>query len=322
MTASEGTDETKDRTCLVTGATGFIGSHLTRSLQAKGVPTLALVRPGRAHAPNVTVPIVEAGLGDVPSLRSILSGVDTVYHLAGTGSPATDSRVYDRMIETNITGTLNVLSAAVEAGVRRVVVASSASVYGALSSSALHEDMTPQPVSVYGITKLATEQLCEMYSRTYGVQTVSLRIFNVYGPGDDRDGRELQLIPTLLRRIREGLPCTIFGDGKQTRDFIHVSDAVRAIVQAGVVDDTQHMVLNVGTGSATRISELLPLIAEAIGVQPTITYAPSREGEVRHAVADIGRMGAVLRFTPSVSIEKGISLYISEKSSMEAHYLL
>lgn len=307
----------KNQRCLVTGATGFIGSHLVEALLTRNASVTALVRPTSKLPEGWTVPLVRSELHDLEFMTAAMRNVDVVYHLAGSGSPSTPATHHEQMIQTNITGTLNVLKASVEAGVRRVVMASSASVYGSLSSSALHEDMMPQPVSVYGITKLAAEQLCEMYSRVYGLQAVSLRIFNVYGPGDDRAGREVQLIPTLMRRIREGLPCTIYGDGRQTRDFIHVLDAVRAIVQAGEVDDTQHMVLNVGTGHAIRISELLPIIAAAAGVDPLLHYAPSREGEVRHAVADIGRMRAVLGFLPSFDIEQGIQMYVSSTTSLE-----
>lgn len=300
---------------MITGATGFIGTHLIRSLKSNGVSVIALVRPDTR--PELSVRTIEAALHDVSALTRAMQGVDIVYHLAGTGSPATAPSHYDSMIQTNISGTLNVLSAAVEAGVSRVILASSASVYGSLSSSALHEDMIPQPVSVYGITKLATEQLGDMFTRTFGLSTVALRLFNVYGPGDDRNGRDAQLIPTLLKRIREGKPCTIYGDGKQTRDFIYIDDAVRALVLAGVVDDTQHMILNVGTGSAVRISDLLPALANTIGVQPSIMLAPSRPGEVRHSVADTGRMSAVLRFRPAITIEEGLAWYIAEDHHAE-----
>lgn len=293
---------------LVTGATGYIGTHLVQRLLDTHVPTRILQRhhSQAANLHGMQPEIVTAPLEDVDRLTKAMTDITIVYHFAGAGSPSSSLDDYRRIIETNVTGTLNLLTAAVRAGVRRVVLASTAAVYGHVSSAALREDMTPQPMSMYGISKLAAEQLCSMFHNEYGLETVALRYFNVYGPDQDRSGTSTRLIPMLMRLLRSGEPVTLYGNGEQTRDFVYIDDVVAAAVQAGEQQDANRQVVNIGSGTATSLRSAVEMMSDVLNVTPNIRLESRRDKDIMNAVADISLARQHLTYEPCRSFHGGI----------------
>lgn len=291
---------------LVTGATGFIGRELVRKLVENGQAVRALSRSGLAAS---QVEGIAAEITDIAALRAAMEGVNVVYHLAGVGSPSSPFSDLDEIYQVNVVGTLNVMDAARLAGVRRVVVASSAAVYGATDSPAISEDSALAPVNPYGLTKVAQEQTCEMYSRVHGIQTVALRLFNVYGPGEDLIENNRKLIPGVLRKLLVGEPIQIYGNGCQTRDFIYIDDVVRAFIASAYFDLRDYDVINVGTGTGVAIKDVVEMMASAIGKVPTLDHQLIRQGDTGHSVADISRAKQRGIF-PEVSFEDGIRKFM------------
>jgi nucleoside-diphosphate-sugar epimerase len=255
---------------------------------------------------------VEASLANVDRLREAMSGVDVVFHLAGEGSPASPPDDVGRMVETNVTGTFHVLRAASDAGVRRVVFASSAAVYGEIHEDPKREEMTPQPASPYAVSKLAGEQLCTMFHRRGELETVVLRLFNVYGPGQDQPGQRDKFIPRCMASARDGQPIPVRGDGEQTRDYVHVDDVVDAFVRAADRDGAGGQVINVGSGQPLSVLAVIRIVAAALGVEPAITWLPSVEGEVRHATAECRRMRALLGMSPTQAADAAIARLVHD----------
>lgn len=300
-------------TCLVTGATGFIGRNLVaRLVQLDSIVRVLRRTPRETRSNPFPVVDIVADLSDRAALIDAMEGVDVVYHLAGVGSPSSPEEQYPEIIDTNVTGTLNVLLAAADAGVRRVVAASSASVYGRISSPALSEDMVSQPVSLYAISKQATESMCAMVHHSRGLETVALRYFSVYGPGEDPDGTSTRLIPSLHRRLATHQPIILFGDGKQTRDFVHVDDVVTATIQAGSARALGREVINVGSGHAVSVGDVVSILSKHMETSSEIRFEPERPYEIRHSVANIAKARNLLGFTPERSFSRAMELLASE----------
>lgn len=299
---------------LVTGASGFIGRVLVRQLLDRGTNVRILSRNGVPGLEDETQNVA-GDILDLAAVERAVKDVDVVYHLAGVGSPATSNDWLDTMYRVNVVGTHHVLQAAHQAGVRRVIVASSAAVYGQIDSDSISEDDPLEPASTYGLTKIAQEQACELYSRVHGLETLALRLFNVYGAGDDPHGTNGKLIPMLLRRMTSGEAVSIFGDGGQTRDFIHVDDVGQAFVSAGTAPWSGFTPLNVGTGKATSISEVISTISRALGVEPEIDRRPARQGEVQHSIADISRVQRSLGFRASTAFEESIASMVRSETT-------
>ncbi len=298
------TDKTpvRPRTVMVTGGAGFIGSHLVNALLELncGVKLLDNFSTGRRLPQDRSVEVIDADIRDGEAIEPAFVGVDCVFH---TAALARVPLSIEKPLEThlaNIDGTLNVLLAARKASVRRVVFSGSSSVYGEQPRLPLHEDMTPNPLSPYALQKLAGEQYTRLFHRLYGIETLTLRYFNVFGPGMATEGAYVTAIGAFLSARAAGKPMLIYGDGEQTRDFTHVRDVVMANVLAMGSKIADGRVLNIGQGRSVSVN----WVAERIG-GPT-KHLPPRPGEPRHTLADASNAEKVLGWVPQVSTEEGL----------------
>jgi UDP-glucose 4-epimerase len=296
--------------CLVTGGAGFIGSHLVEALAADGARVRVLddlstgLRSNLDHI-SPAPEILEGTVDDLDLLARATGGCRYVFHLAALASvqlsienPAATHRVC-------ATGTLNVLNAARHAGVRRVVYAGSSSAYG--MGSDLQKETDPlQPLSPYAAAKLAGEMYMQAFATSFQMEAVRLRFFNVFGPRQRDDSPYSGVIAIFAGKLLAGQPPTIFGDGQQTRDFIHVRDVVRALKLAAQVPNISGDVFNIGTGRGTSVLDLLAELNRVLGTNFQPQFAPPRSGDVRHSRADIGRAKAKLGFEPAVSLGEGL----------------
>ena len=293
--------------CVVTGGCGFIGTHLVDRLVLDGHQVIVLddLSTGNLERLNPSAKHLYCSVTDADALTSATEGAEVVFH---TAAWARIARSVDDPLgthEVNVTGTLNVLRAAQVSGVRRVINSSSSSVYGDQPTHLMCEDMTPNPKSPYALQKLMGEQYANMFAGLFGMSIVSLRYFNVYGPGQPSEGQYSLVIPRFLRMRREGSPLTVYGDGEQTRSYTHVSDVVEANLRAASSDLTpgQHVALNIGTAQETSVNE----IAAAIGgpVQHIVPN-PRRDFEEARKAADCSLARSVIGWEPRVAFADGI----------------
>jgi UDP-N-acetylglucosamine/UDP-N-acetyl-alpha-D-glucosaminouronate 4-epimerase len=295
---------------LVTGGAGFIGSHLVQALLARGdeVRVLDNFSTGaRANIAGLDVEVVEGELRSYERVHNAVRGTEVVFHLGALGSvprsvqdPLTSSAV-------NVEGTLNVLLAARDEGVRRVVFASSSSIYGNQPQLPLRESMAPDPISPYGVAKLAAERYCVSFSRVYhSFETVVLRYFNVFGPRQDPNSQYAAVVPLFVTAIAAGTPVTIFDDGGQSRDFTYVENVVAANLLAADAAGTSGRIFNVSAGLPTSVGELADTIGGLLGKPVDRRYLPPRPGDLRNSWAEITEARGALGFEPTVSLEEGL----------------
>ena len=295
---------------LVTGGAGFIGSHLVRALLERGddVRVLDNFSTGaRANLAGLDVDVVEGELRSYERVHNAVRGSEVVFHLGALGS--VPRSVQDPLTSgaVNVEGTLNVLLAARDEGVRRVVFASSSSVYGNQPELPLHESMAPDPISPYGVAKLAAERYCVSFSRVYhSFETVVLRYFNVFGPRQDPSSQYAAVVPLFVTAIAAGEPVTIFDDGRQSRDFTYVDNVVAANLRAAEAEGASGHIFNVSAGRPTSVNELAETIGRLLGRDVERSYAPPRPGDLRDSWADVSEARRVLGFEPSVSLEDGL----------------
>lgn len=275
---------------IVTGGDGFIGRHLVKGLQEKG------------YLVEVVDIKSEGDVRDLPDLTRRFEGAEYVFHLAALPRVQYSIENPIKTHETNVDGTLNVLEAAKSAGVKKVINASSSSVYGECNLLPLVEEQKTCPVSPYALHKLISEQYCKLFNKVYGIDTISLRYFNVYGPGGSITDSYPLVIPLFLHQRKQGKPMTITGDGTQTRDFTHVKDIVRATILAAESPTFYHhsKVLNIGAGNNVSVNR----IAELIG--GPVEYIPARQ-EPKNTLADNTMAKTILGWKPEISIEDGIA---------------
>lgn len=285
---------------LVTGGAGFIGSTLARTLLSRGWDVRVVDNLLNGFQDNVPED-TEFILGDLRSpdvAQDACQGVDVVFHQAALRS--VPRSVDDPLLSAtcNVVATLNVLVAAKAAGVRRVVYASSSSVYGDVPSGLQREDMTPSPLSPYAVSKLAAEQYCRVWTRLRGLSTVSLRYFNVYGPGQHPESKYSAVFPAFVSALVEGREPEVHWDGEQTRDFTFVGDVVEANIIAGMRDGIDGEVFNIAGGSPKSVNTLLQSVSDAVGrwIEPRRT--PKRDGDIRRSHADTSRARELLGWTP------------------------
>ncbi|HVF74643.1 MAG TPA: NAD-dependent epimerase/dehydratase family protein [Acidimicrobiales bacterium] len=286
---------------LVTGGAGFIGSHLVAAALAQGhrVRVLDDLSSGRAERLPAEAELVVGDITDAVAVKEAMQGVTSVAHLAALRAvPRSVSQPLDTD-RVNSHGTLCVLEAAKQAGVRRVVVTSSSSVYGAAATLPTPETARPAPASPYAVSKLAGEHYAEVYADLFGLSTLSLRLFNVYGPGQSPDGPYAQLVPRTLDALRNGARPVVYGDGTQSRDLVYVGDVTGAFL-AGLDSDATG-ILNVGSGRATTV---LDVVKAAGGTD--VQFLPARAGDVPHTCADVTRIGEVLGWQPTVDLAEGL----------------
>jgi UDP-N-acetylglucosamine/UDP-N-acetyl-alpha-D-glucosaminouronate 4-epimerase len=297
---------------LVTGGAGFIGSNLVRALVERGdaVRVLDNFSTGnRANLGGLDVEVVEGELRSYERVHNAVRGVEVVYHLGALGSvprsvqdPLTSSAV-------NVEGTLNVLLAARDEGIRRVVFSSSSSIYGTRRELPVKEDMAPDPISPYGVAKLAAERYCVSFSRVYhSFETVVLRLFNVFGPRQSPFSQYAAVIPLFLTAVSRGEPVTIEGDGEQSRDFTYVANVVDATIRAADVPDVNGRIFNVSAGAPATVNELADTVGRILGKPVERNHAPPRPGDIRASWADTSEARQLLGYEPRIGLEEGLRL--------------
>lgn len=293
---------------LITGGAGFIGSHAATLLTEKGASVCvfdSLVSGKRERVP-ARANFIQGDIRDRAALDAAMKGVTHVVHLAALVSVPESVRHPAETFAVNVEGTQNVFAAAHAAGVRQVVYASSAAVYGDAPELPKREDMALAPQSPYAESKVQNESDAVRMAAK-GFSLMGLRFFNVYGPGQSADHAYASVVPRFIKEARAGQPLPLTGDGSQTRDFIHVSDVARAI--AAALESDANGVCNIASGDATRISELIDLIRAAYPVE--VQVLPPRPGDILHSVADISRAKEVLHWSPTVSFPDGIRELLS-----------
>jgi nucleoside-diphosphate-sugar epimerase len=304
----------QDRMYLVTGGAGFIGSNIVHTLVARGerVRVLDNLATGRLENLNGVRDSVEYVNGDIRDLeicRQALRGVRFVLHQAAL--PSVPRSVKDPVGSTavNIQGTVNLLVAASEAlpTVQQFVFASSSSVYGDTPTLPKSESMVPMPQSPYAVTKLTGEHFCRVFTRTYRLPTCCLRYFNIYGPRQDPQSTYAAVIPRFIAACVGGTRATIYGDGSQSRDFTFVEDCVEANLLACEASSTAGEVCNIGAGSRTTIAELYRMIEMLVGRSQPVITAATREGDVRHSLADITQARSLLGYAPRHDLKSGLA---------------
>ena len=302
-------DDTMTKKYLITGGAGFIGSHLADALADKNeviiLDTCAAGTENIRHLlnhPQVTV--IQGSITDLDLLCDICDGVDGIYHQAAIASVPRSIEDPASCNEVNSTGTLHVLIAARDSGVRRVVAASSSAVYGNDPTMPKQEGMIPQPLSPYAVAKLTGEYYGSVFHENYGLESVFLRYFNVFGPRQDPVSDYAAVIPRFVSAMLTGQKPVIFGDGGQTRDFISVHDVVRANIMA--MEGTKTGVYNVSGEREVSINELFRIIADSIGFIGEPVYLPARSGDVYRSVADGTRIRDAFGFESNVSLEDGL----------------
>ncbi len=291
-----------DARVLITGGCGFIGSHLVRALEPDNEVRILDIDITEDTPPG-TVPIV-GDIRDAETVAEAMAGVDIVFHQAASVDVKASVTSPKSSHETNVTGTLNVLEAAREEN-PRLVVASSAAVYGDANTVPIAETAPLEPNSPYGLEKSAADQYTRLYHDLYGLDTVPLRYFNVYGPGQ-RASTYSGVITNFVGQARRGDPITIYGDGEQTRDFIHVDDVVTANLLAATTDAVGKA-YNVGTGKSVTVEKLAKLLRRLTGSNSEIVYTDPRPGDVRQSCAETTRAQEGLGFTSTVHVEDGLT---------------
>ena len=298
---------------LVTGGAGFIGSHLVNALLAKGdaVTVLDNLSNGsmdnlKNHTNNPAFRFIQGDIRDAKTVENAVVGVDAVIHEAAMISVPLSIEDPELAHSVNVEGTLALLKASLERGVKRFVYASSCAVYGEQAELPISEDAPPKPLSPYASSKLAAEQNCLAFHEREGLETVCLRYFNVYGPRQTA-GEYAGVMMKFLERLRTNQPPIICGDGEQTRDFIFVSDVAEATLLALEREDVAGKVLNIGTGRTTSINDLCEIFLAATGntgLKPI--HESPRAGDIRHSQADIKKAKKLLGFKPRVSLKEGV----------------
>lgn len=295
---------------MVTGGAGFISSHLTEELVKQGYHVVILDDLSTGKMENIepllnkeNMEFVQGSITNLSLLQRLFQGVDYVFHQAAIPSVPRSIKQPQASHEVNITGTLNVLLAARDCDVKKVVYASSSSVYGDTPTLPKKEDMSPNPQSPYAVTKLAGEYYCHVFHQIYNLPTICLRYFNVYGPRQDPDSQYAAVIPLFITRVLQGKPPIIYGDGEQTRDFTFVKDVIKANILAAESDTSG--VFNIGRGENVTINNLARTITSIIGKDLRPEYQPSRPGDVKHSLADISR-ARTIGFEPQYSLDKGL----------------
>jgi len=299
---------------LVTGGAGFIGSHIAETLLKQGESVRVFDNYITGRKSNLdalkglpgTLEILAGDLRDMVAVRAAVVGTEVVFHQGALASVPRSIADPVLSLETNVNGTQNVLLAARDAGVRRVVYASSSSVYGNSPTMPKHEEMPTAPISPYGVQKLSGELLCGVFTRVYELETVALRYFNVFGPRQDPTSEYAAVIPRFLTALLEKRRPIVFGDGEQTRDFTYIENVVQANLLAATSKEAIGQAMNVGCGELVSLNSVLQIAGELLGVRPEIEYREPRSGDVRDSLADISKAKRLLGYTPQVKFAQGL----------------
>ncbi len=307
---------------LVTGGAGFIGSNLVASLLERGDDVRVLDNFSTGSRRNLAalgreVEVVEGDLRSYERVHTAVRGMEVVFHQGALGS--VPRSVQDPLTSTavNVEGTLNVLLAARDEGVRRIVAASSSSVYGDGGVFPRVESQAPNPLSPYAVAKLAAERFCVSFTRVYGLETVALRYFNVFGPRQDPTSQYAAVVPRFITAIAAGRPVTVHGDGGQSRDFTYVENVVRANLLAADAAGATGRVLNVATGGSETVNTLAETIGRLLDRPVEKTHGPEQPGDVRESWADVTAAREAIGYEPTVTFEEGLQRTIEAMSAAE-----
>jgi nucleoside-diphosphate-sugar epimerase len=297
---------------LVTGGAGFIGSHIAETLLIRGesvriFDNLSTGRQANLSALQGRAEFLYGDLRDFDAVKAAMTGVEVVFHQAAMASVPRSIAHPVESLETNINGTQHVLLSARDAGVRRVVYASSSSVYGNTPTLPKQEQMQARPMSPYAVQKLTGELLCEVFTRIYGLETVALRYFNVFGPRQDPASEYAAVIPRFLSALLKGQRPIIFGDGEQTRDFTYITNVVQANLLAASSADAVGRVMNIGCGERISLNRVLHLAGELIGTTVSAESREPRPGDVRDSLADISLARGLLGYQPIIGFREGLA---------------
>jgi UDP-glucose 4-epimerase len=296
---------------LITGGAGFIGSNIVEQLIRSGETVRVFDNFATGKRDNLdpflqSIELIEGDLRSLHAVREAVDGMEVVIHLGAL--PSVPRSVKDPLTtnEVNVVGTLNVLDAARDARIKRVVFASSSSVYGENHELPKHEGMAPDPLSPYAVAKLAGEKYCSVFSRVYGLSTVSLRYFNVFGPRQDPASQYSAVIPKFITAIHRGGSPTVYGDGRQTRDFTYVANVVDANIKAATADCPSGTVVNIACQERTTLLDLIQKINAVLGRSARPEFAPPRIGEVRDSFASIDAARRLIGYEPTVLFDEGL----------------
>jgi nucleoside-diphosphate-sugar epimerase len=296
---------------LVTGGGGFIGSHMVERLLREGRDVRVLDNFATGHRANLAavegdVELIEGDIQSYERVHNAVRGCEVVFHIAAL--PSVPRSIQDPLTSTasNVTGTLNVLLAARDEDVRRVVFASSSSVYGPQRTYPQREDAAARPISPYGVSKLAAEGYCRAFTRVYGLETVAVRYFNVFGPRQDPLSQYAAVIPRFITAALNDEPPVIFGEGEQSRDFTYIDNTVEGTLLASAADGVAGETFNVACGEATTLNQLLEHIREISGKLVEAVYEEPQPGDLQRSQADISRAREALRYDPAIDVRSGL----------------
>lgn len=295
---------------LITGGAGFIGSHLTEELLRKGykVRVLDNFSTGKpenlSHLKTESLEVIEGDVRDKTSVRKAVKGVDFVFHLAALTSVPFSFKNPLLCEEINVLGSLNLVETALEASVQKIVFPSSSAVYGDVQSLPVSEDDMLSPLSPYATSKLSVENYLKNYKTE--LNSVILRLFNLYGPRQDPNSEYAAVIPRFIERIKRGENIVIYGDGEQTRDFLYIKDGVKVFCLAAIKELPSATVMNIGSGERVSINQLAENLKTISGKELKISYAPPRPGDIKNSQADITRAKKLLGFQPQWSLQAGL----------------
>jgi len=305
------TDNKKMTRVLVTGGAGFIGGQVVDALLMRGYDVTVLDNFSAGQRPEAnphlksSVRVIDGDVRNQKDVRNALDKVDSVIHMAAIIDTEYSVSNPLEVNEVNVSGTLTLLHESAEMKKKRFIFTSSTAVYGDAGDAPLSEEIKPRPISPYGVTKLAGEEYCNTYSRTFGLETVSLRLFNVYGRGQGKN-QYAGVVIKFIEQATRGLDPVIFGDGEQTRDFIHVSDVVAAHILALEKGSIESSPINIGTGIPTKIRDLARLVIDLSDTHQKPKFTHSRLGDIKHNSADTEKASRVLDFSPVMTLRKGL----------------
>jgi nucleoside-diphosphate-sugar epimerase len=297
--------------CVVTGGAGFIGSHTVEELIRREHRVVVFDDFSSGHEKNLAhiggaIEMRKGSVADLDALREACRGANCVIHLAARVSVPRSVKDPIATNHINVDGTLNVLVAARDAGAKRVVLASSSSVYGESLTLPKVESMTPAPISPYGVSKLTTEYYARVFTRNYGLETVALRYFNVFGPRQDPGSPYSGVLSLFCAASRDGAPLTVYGDGEQSRDFTYVENVVQANIRSCEAPEASGLTFNVGTGNRYTLNQTLKLLEKISGRAARAQYAAARAGDIRDSQADIALARQKIGYEPTVGFEEGL----------------